>query len=201
MSCNYDAEKQLLEQHPKYKYICGVDEVGRGAIFGPVVAGAVILDPLIPLTGVDDSKKLSAKKRRRLSGYIYEYALAFSIGWCWNDEIDHCNILEATKKAMEMAVKGLQIAPDYVLMDGMKPDFLDITGEGIVKGDGKSVSIAAASIIAKVFRDDLIISFARFFPHYAIEKNKGYPTPTHIRAVMSNGMTEFHRKSFNIGNA
>jgi ribonuclease HII len=199
MICNYDLEIESLARG--YKYICGVDEVGRGAIFGPVVAGAVILDPCKLTQGITDSKKLSPAKRLRLSRSIYKNARAFSIGWCWNDEIDDSNILIATKKAMKMAVRGLQISPDYVLMDGMKPDFLDIAGQGIVKGDGRSLSIAAASIIAKVFRDELVSAFAAYFPHYSIEQNKGYPTRKHIDAVSMNGITEFHRKSFRIGKA
>ncbi len=197
MCCNYEFERDLLDRN--YNYICGIDEVGRGALFGPVVAGAVILDPRKPIAGIDDSKKLSPGKRQELSGSIYKYSLAYSIGWSWNDEIDDSNILIATKKAMKMALKGLQISPDYVLMDGMKPDFIDIDGQGIVKGDSKSVSIAAASIIAKVFRDDLITSFARYFPHYSFERHKGYATRTHIDAISLNGMTQFHRKSFRAG--
>ncbi len=198
MCCNYDFEKDLFNRN--YKYICGVDEVGRGALFGPVVAGAVILDPQKISTeiGIDDSKKLSAGKRRVLSEFIYGNALAYSIGWCWNDEIDELNILVATKKAMKMAIKGLQISPDYVLMDGMKPDFLNMAGLGIVKGDSKSMSIAAASIIAKVFRDDLVISLAPFFPQYAFEKHKGYPTQKHIGAILVHGSTPFHRTSFRV---
>lgn len=195
-SCSYDIEKNLLKRN--YKYICGIDEVGRGALFGPVVSGAVILDPDKLHPRITDSKKLSHKMRVELSGFIYRNALAYSIGWCWNDEIDRCNILEATKKSIKMAVKGLQFSPDYVLLDGMKPDFLNIEGEGIVKGDNKSMSIAAASIIAKVFRDELLVSFSRFFPHYRFQKNKGYGTREHIHAVSVNGLTEFHRKSFNI---
>lgn len=199
MCCTYDFEKELLDRN--YKYICGIDEVGRGALFGPVVAGAVILDPqkISPASGINDSKKLGAGKRLELAAYIYKNSLAYAIGWCWNDEIDQLNILVATKKAMKMAVKGLQIYPDYVLMDGMKPDFLDIAGLGIVKGDSKSMSIAAASIIAKVFRDQLLVSFARFFPRYALEQNKGYPTAKHIEAITVHGTTLFHRKSFRVG--
>ncbi len=193
-SCNFDIERNLLKK--KYRYICGIDEVGRGALFGPVVAGAVILDPKKLNDEINDSKKLTHKKRLELSGYIYENALAYSIGWCWNDEIDESNIVEATKESIKMAVKGLQIFPDYVLLDGMKPDFIAIDGEGIIKGDNKSLSIAAASIIAKVFRDQLLISFSRFFPGYRFHKNKGYPTREHIYAVTLNGITEFHRKSF-----
>jgi len=198
--CDYAVERGLLNRN--YRYICGVDEVGRGAIFGPVVAGAVILNPDKVYEDaskeINDSKKLAPNKRRELAEYIYRSALAYSIGWCWNDEIDECNIVEATKRAMKMAVKGLQISPDYVLMDGMKPDFLNTEGQGIIKGDNISLSIAAASIIAKVFRDETITAFARFFPGYWFPQNKGYPTRDHIRAVNVKGFTEFHRKSFNI---
>jgi ribonuclease HII len=198
--CDYAVERGLLNQ--KYKYICGVDEVGRGAIFGPVVAGAVILDPgrayNYAIKGINDSKKLTPKKRHELAEYIYMTALAYSVGWCWNDEIDEYNILEATRRAMKMAVKGLQISPDYVLIDGMEPNFLNIEGHGIIKGDNKSLSIAAASIIAKVFRDETITAFARFFPGYWFPQNKGYPTRNHIDAVTNKGFTEFHRKSFKI---
>ncbi|MCP4216530.1 MAG: ribonuclease HII [bacterium] len=194
--CTYDIEKNLLDR--SYKYICGIDEVGRGAVFGPVVAGAVVMDPNNINGDINDSKKLSHKKRLLLSSYIYEHAVAYSIGWCWNDEIDEINILEATKKSIKMALKGLQISPDYVLLDGMKPNFLNVEGEGIIKGDSKSISIAAASIIAKVFRDQLMDSFARYFPHYRFEKNKGYFTKDHQHAVADRGITEFHRKSYNI---
>lgn len=199
---NYAIETDLSKQN--YQYICGIDEVGRGAIFGPVVAGAVILTPgswpLCAQKGITDSKKLTPKKRRELSEYIYMNATAFSIGWCWNDEIDHSNILVATKKAMKMAAQGLQISPDYVLMDGMKPDFLNINanGIGIIKGDIKSVTIAAASIIAKVFRDNLISALSIYFPAYQVDTNKGYPTQSHVQALSTWGPTTFHRKSFRI---
>ncbi len=194
--CNYDIEKNLIENN--YKYICGVDEVGRGAIFGPVVSAAVILNPEKLHPEINDSKKLSSKKRLELSSYIYRTALAYSLGWCWNDEIDKINILEATKKSIKMALKGLQICPDYVLLDGMEPNFIHIEGIGINKGDSRSLSIAAASIIAKVFRDQLLINFSRFYPQYKFQKNKGYPTKEHIDAVGITGLTEFHRKSFRI---
>jgi len=199
MPCDFSTEKALLNQN--YNFICGVDEVGRGAVFGPVVAGAVILNPSDLPDGLNDSKLLSAQKRQLFSRLIYQKAPAFSIGWCWNDEIDDINILEATKKAMKMAIKGLQIKPDYVLMDGMKPDFIDIDGLGVIKGDTKCISIAAASIIAKVFRDQLITSFADYFPTYGLEKHKGYFTRIHAEAVDANGLTSFHRKSFKIGRA
>jgi len=194
--CNYEIERNLLSQN--YRYICGIDEVGRGALFGPVVAGAVILNPEKLNFEIKDSKQLSPKKREELARFIYNNALAYSIGWCWNDEIDNLNIVEATKKAIKMAVKGLQILPDYVLIDGMKPNFIDICGHGIIKGDNISLSIAAASIIAKVFRDQLITSFSRYFPGYLFENNKGYPTRKHIEAVASRGITDFHRKSYRI---
>jgi ribonuclease HII len=196
--CDYELERKLIERN--YKYICGIDEVGRGAVFGPVVAGAVILDPDKVNNEINDSKQLTPKKRVELAEYIYMNARAFSIGWCWNHEIDTSNILAATKKAMKMALQGLQFTPDYVLMDGMKPDFIGIPGEGIVKGDGKSLSIAAASIIAKVFRDDLLTAFSSFFPGYHFETNKGYFTSKHKQAISSRGITEFHRKSFSINN-
>lgn len=194
--CGYEFERELLNK--PYRYICGVDEVGRGALFGPVVAGAVILDPEKLNPGIRDSKKLSPGKRLALSHDIYEHALAFSIGWCWNEEIDEINILEATRQAMKMAVRGLQVAPDYVLMDGLKPDFLGIEGRGIIKGDEQCLSIAAASIIAKVFRDQLIVSFSRFFPQYRFENHKGYPTARHREALSKNGLTAFHRRSFRL---
>jgi len=194
--CGYEFERELLNK--PYRYICGVDEVGRGALFGPVVAGAVILDPEKLNPGIRDSKKLSPGKRLALSHDIYEHALAFSIGWCWNEEIDEINILEATRQAMKMAVRGLQVAPDYVLMDGLKPDFLGIEGQGIIKGDEQCLSIAAASIIAKVFRDQLLDSFSRFFPQYRFENHKGYPTTRHREALSKNGLTAFHRRSFRL---
>lgn len=194
---DFELEKNYLKKN-KDSFICGVDEVGRGAIFGPVVAGAVILDPAKLDFRLDDSKKLSEIKRLGLATSVYNNALAYSIGWVWNDAIDEINILNATKKAMKMAIKYLQIFPDYVLMDGMKPDFLDISGEGIVKGDSKSLSIAAASIIAKVFRDQFITKISAFFPYYDLEKNKGYPTKKHTNVVLLRGKTFFHRKSFRI---
>jgi ribonuclease HII len=194
--CDYGFEKKLLKQ--RYRYICGIDEVGRGALFGPVVSGAVILDPRKLNPGIRDSKKLSQRNRFELAEDIYENALAYSVGWCWNDEIDDVNILEATKRSMKRAVDKLQINPDYVLIDSLRPDFLTIPGEGIVKGDDKCLSIAAASIIAKVFRDQLMIDFSGYFPDYDIEKNKGYPTQKHLNMLTLKGKTDFHRKSFGL---
>jgi ribonuclease HII len=194
--CDYEIEKALLKKG--IENICGVDEVGRGALFGPVVAGAVILDPNRLNEEIKDSKKLSHQKRLLLARDIYRTARAYSIGWCWNDEIDQMNILQATRVAMKMAVRRLQINPDYALIDGMEPDFFDVPGEGIINGDNRSISIAAASIIAKVFRDTLVISFSRFFPAYDFENNKGYPTQKHLNVISLEGITEFHRKSFKV---
>jgi len=196
---DYEIEKKYLRKR-KNARVCGLDEVGRGSLFGPVVAGAVILDPENLNYELNDSKKLSEKKRFALSSWIYKNSLSYSIGWIWNDLIDETDILVATKKAMEMAVKYLQIFPDYVLIDGMKSDFLKIEGEGVIKGDTISLSIAAASVIAKVFRDELIIEMSRYFPYYDLNNNKGYPTKRHINAIKLRGLTSFHRRSFRIKN-
>jgi ribonuclease HII len=195
---DFAIEAELLKTN--YRRICGVDEAGRGSLFGPVVAGAVILNPGRLNHEYNDSKKLSPVKRLRLAHDIYEKALAYSIGWCWNDEIDRSNILEATKQSMQQAVQRLQVKPDYVLIDAMAPDFLPISGRAIVRGDEKSLSIAAASIIAKVFRDFLLDNFAEFFPDYGLAQNKGYPTQKHKNMILFKGVTLFHRKSFKLKN-
>ncbi len=176
--------------------ICGLDEVGRGALFGPVVAGAVILDPRHLHPGIDDSKKLSPARRRELAGFIYRHAAACAIGWCWNDEIDELNILRATRRAMAMAVAKLPRRPDYLLVDAIDPEFLGLPGRGIVHGDARSLSIAAASIIAKVFRDDLLAAMAPHFPAYRLDQNKGYPTHHHQSMLSLIGVTPFHRATF-----
>jgi len=195
---DFSIEAALLKQ--KRRLICGLDEVGRGCLFGPVVAGAVILDPGRLNHEYDDSKKLSPARRRLLARDIYEKARAYSIGWCWNDEIDRCNILVATQRAMLQAFRRLQLKPDHVLVDAMAPDFLPVPGQAIVKGDEKSLSIAAASIIAKVFRDHLLETFSRFFPEYDLARNKGYPTQNHNNVLSWRGETIFHRKSFKLKN-
>jgi len=198
VTCSFDLEDRLL--HQNYSHICGIDEVGRGCLFGPVVAGAVILDPAKINSDIKDSKKVNPVKREELASDIYINALSFGIGWCWNDRIDDLNIVDATKISMAMAVKNLHIPPDYVLMDAMDPGFLDVKGEGIIKGDAKSFSIASASIIAKVFRDNLMRQFGKFFKGYNLESNKGYPTRDHIFSLSTLGRTTFHRKSFQIKN-
>ncbi|HOW45093.1 MAG TPA: ribonuclease HII [Candidatus Aminicenantes bacterium] len=180
------------------RLICGLDEVGRGCLFGPVVAGAVILDPHRPNPRYDDSKKLSPRQRQLLARDIYRTALAYSIGWSWNDEIDRCNILEATRRAMGQAFRRLQLRPDFVLIDAIDPGFLPVPGRAVIGGDGKSLSIAAASIIAKVFRDRLLEEFAPFFPEFDLGRNKGYPTPGHQNVLSCRGETIFHRRSFRL---
>ena len=193
---DFAIEADLLKKN--HRFICGLDEVGRGCLFGPVVAGAVILDPGRLNPDYDDSKKLSPAKRRRLARDIYEKALAYSMGWSWNDEIDRNDIIAATKRSMRRAVQRLQIKPDYVLLDAIDPDFLHIRGRGLVKGDQKSLSIAAASIIAKVFRDQLLENFSAFFPDYDLAENKGYPTQKHKNVLSLHGETIFHRISFKL---
>ncbi len=193
---DFALEAELLEGD--HRFICGIDEVGRGCLFGPVVAGAVILDPGNLNREYDDSKKLTPRQRLRLARDIYKKALAYSIGWCWNDEIDRSHILAATKRSMRQAFRRLQIRPDYVLIDAIDPDFLPCGGRAVVKGDEKSLSIAAASIIAKVFRDQLLENFSRFFPEFDLAQNKGYPTQKHRNMLLFNGETIFHRKSFKL---
>jgi ribonuclease HII len=193
---DYDIEIELLKNN--FKYICGVDEVGRGSVFGPVVSGAVILNPERLNFGINDSKVLSDKRRRILAEFIYENSISYSIGWSWAEEIDSINILNATKSSMRMAVENLQIYPDYVLIDAMESDFLGIEGKGIIKGDKKSLSIAAASIIAKVFRDDLLTDFAHYFSDFGLDRNKGYLTLKHFKAISDLKKTIFHRKSFKV---
>lgn len=193
---DFTIEAALL--HDQYHWICGLDEVGRGCLFGPVVAGAVILDPAKLNPDYDDSKKIPPALRRLLAHDIYEKARAYSIGWCWNDEIDDHNILEASKRAMLQAFHRLQLAPDYALVDAIAPGFLPVAGRAVIKGDEKSLSIAAASIIAKVFRDRLLEEISPFFPEFDLAKNKGYPTPRHKNVLLWQGETIFHRKSFKL---
>jgi len=195
---DFALEADLLERH--YNFVCGLDEVGRGSLFGPVVAGAVILDPERLNPAYNDSKKLTPAQRLRLADDIYEKALAYSIGWCWNDEIDDNNILVATKRSMRRAIRRLQVRPDFVLVDAIPPDFLPVCGRAVVKGDEKSLSIAAASIIAKVFRDQLLEKFSPFFPDFSLAQNKGYPTQKHKNMLSLHGETIFHRKSFKLKN-
>ncbi len=178
------------------KYIAGVDEVGRGPLAGPVVTAAVILPRGFDVPGILDSKKLTEKRREALFPIIAEKAAAISIGIRTNETIDRINILNATKDAMCDAIRGLKIRPDYVLIDALTLDGIDIPQRGIIKGDANSISIAAASIIAKVTRDHMMEDYALEYPGYAFEKNKGYGTKAHYEGLDRLGPCPIHRRSF-----
>lgn len=187
-------EKALIEKG--YKNICGVDEAGRGPLAGPVCAAAVILKQGDIIEDVNDSKKLSEKKREELFDIIKERAVAYNVAWASVDEIENINILNATLLAMKRAVEGLEIPADYVIIDGNKTPKLNIPCEYIIKGDAKSMSIAAASILAKVSRDRLMIEYSKKYPEYKFEKHKGYGTKIHKEALLKYGACDIHRKSF-----
>ena len=175
--------------------IAGVDEVGRGCLFGPVFAGAVILDPARPIRGLNDSKALDATQREALDVKIRERALAWAIGAADCFEIDAINILQASRLAMKRAVEKLSIRPDYLLVDACTVD-LPIDQKSLIKGDARSVSIAAASIVAKVARDRVLVEWDRVFPHYGLARHKGYYTAEHVAAIHEHGPTWLHRYSF-----
>lgn len=180
-----------------YEYVCGVDEAGRGPLAGPVCAAAVILPEGTVIEGLDDSKKLSEKKRELLFDVIKEKATAFGIAFASVEEIEEFNILGATYLAMTRAVEQLSVKPDYVLIDGNRfPPQIKTDGECVIKGDAKSMSIAAASILAKVTRDRLLLEYAEKYPQYGFEKHKGYGTKLHVEAIKEFGITEIHRPSF-----
>lgn len=179
-----------------YNFICGVDEAGRGPLCGPVVAAAVILPKDECIEGVNDSKKLSEKKREVLYGEIISKAVAYGIGISDVDVIEEVNILNATKIAMKNAIKNLNVAPDYVLIDGNQMIDIDIPGNTVVSGDAKSESIAAASILAKVTRDRMLREYDKKYPKYGFAKHKGYGTKAHIEAIGKYGLTPIHRPSF-----
>jgi len=178
------------------RHIAGVDEVGRGPLAGPVVAAAVILPKDFAIPGVDDSKKLSEKKREELYSVITECALAYGVGIMDNDVIDKVNILEATKQAMRQALERLPVKPDYILIDALTLKDLEVPQRGIIKGDSLSVSIAAASIVAKVTRDRMMDEYHRKYPYYAFDQNKGYGTRSHYEGIEEHGICGIHRRSF-----
>ena len=178
-----------------FRYICGVDEAGRGPLAGPVCAAAVILRDNQIIEGVNDSKKLSEKKREALFDVIREEALAYSIAFATVEEIEELNILNATMLAMKRAVEGLSTKADYALIDGNKTPNLDIPCEYVIKGDANSMSIAAASILAKVSRDRLCREYAEKYPEYGFEKHKGYGTKAHVAALKEYGPCPYHRMS------
>lgn len=187
-------EKEALAKG--YKSVCGVDEAGRGPLAGPVCAAAVILPEDVIIDGVNDSKKLSEKKRESLFDVIREQALSYSIAYATVDEIEEINILNATMLAMRRAINVLEIKADYAMIDGNKIPPIDIDAECIVKGDAKSMSIACASILAKVSRDRLLYKYAEEYPMYGFDKHKGYGTKVHREAILKYGPCPYHRKSF-----
>ena len=198
-----EAEKERIEglkvyekQYAAFGYVCGIDEVGRGPLAGPVVAGAVILPPDCQILYINDSKKLSEKKREELYPIIMEQALAVGIGMVSPQRIDEINILQATYEAMREAIHNLSIKPDILLNDAVTIPEVDIRQVPIVKGDAKSISIGAASIIAKVTRDRLMVEYDALMPEYGFASHKGYGTAAHIAALKTYGATPIHRKTF-----
>ena len=176
--------------------VCGIDEAGRGPLAGPVVAAAVILDPARPISGLNDSKKLSEKRRQQLAGEIRINALAWSVAEASVEEIDRLNILQATFLAMQRAVAGLVIEPTAAMVDGNRCPKLAIPVEAVVKGDGKIASIAAASILAKTVRDSGMLELHERFPQYGFDRHMGYPTAAHFAALELHGASPVHRRSF-----
>ncbi len=191
---NFEYENQKYEAG--YTAVCGCDEAGRGPLCGPVVAAAVILPRNIEIEGLNDSKKLTEKKREKLFDTIREVALAYAIAEATPEEIDEINILNASMLAMRRAVEALPIKADFALIDGNCSRGFTIDTETVVKGDAKSCSIAAASILAKVTRDRGCIELDRMYPMYGIAKHKGYPTKEHMEAVKTHGPSPLHRKTF-----
>ena len=179
-----------------YNYIAGIDEVGRGPLAGPVVTASVILPNSCKIFGVNDSKKLSEKKRNELYNIIISEALSYSFGIVTPKEIDSINILQATYKAMKYSIENLSIKPDYILVDALTIPNINIEQINIIKGDSKSFSIAAASIIAKVKRDEIMNEYSSLYPQYHFDKNKGYGSKEHIEALKKYGACPIHRKSF-----
>ncbi len=176
--------------------ICGIDEAGRGPLAGPVCAAAVILPPHLEIPGLDDSKKLTDKRRRELMPIIKEQAIAWGIGFASHEEIDEINILQATFLAMERALENMEIKPDFALIDGNREKDFGLPVKTVVKGDSLSANIAAASVLAKVTRDDLMEAMAQEYPGYGFEIHKGYGTKAHYAALRSLGPCAIHRMSF-----
>lgn len=191
---DYTFEHQAHEQG--FEVICGVDEAGRGPLAGPVCAAAVILPDGLVIEGLDDSKKLTEKKRDALYDIICEEAIAYGIAFASVEEIEEMNILQATFLAMKRAVESLDVKPDLALVDGNQKPNLDIQARTLVKGDAKSPSIAAASILAKVTRDRLMTEIAEEYPQYEFPKHKGYGTKLHYEKIMEHGISPVHRRSF-----
>jgi len=193
------AISEYERKYSDYTYICGIDEVGRGPLAGPVVAGAVILPKDCDILYINDSKKLSEKKREELYNIIMEKAVATGIGYASVECIDEINILQATFEAMREAISNLKVSPDILLNDAVTIPQITIPQIPIIKGDAKSISIGAASIIAKVTRDRMMVDYDKVFPEYGFASNKGYGSAQHIEAIKKYGPCPIHRRSF-IGN-
>ncbi len=192
-----DFSYEINAKQNGYNLVCGVDEAGRGPLAGPVCAAAVILPCDLVIEGLNDSKKISEKKRELLFDIIKEKAIAYSIAYGTLEEIEQYNILEATYLAMNRAIDGLNIKPDYALIDGNRvPKGINLPCETVVKGDSKSCSIAAASILAKVTRDRLMLEYDKKYPQYSFAQHKGYGTKAHYEAIKEHGICEIHRRSF-----
>ena len=190
---NYKFEKELIDKG--IKLIAGVDEVGRGPLVGPVVAACVVLPLKFNLEGLTDSKKLSEKKRDYFFEEIKKQALGIGIGIIDEKKIDEVNIYEATKLAMKEAIKNCNVKPEHILIDAMPLD-IDIDTTSIIKGDLKSITISAASVIAKVTRDRMMYELDKKYPMYGFKKHKGYPTKAHVEAIKKYGIIDEHRKSY-----
>lgn len=190
----WEIENSLYAQG--YTAICGVDEAGRGPLAGPVCAGAVILPQGLEIPGLNDSKKLTDKKRRELYPIIKEQAIAWGIGFASHEEIDELNILQATYLAMSRAIQALEGKADFALIDGNRAKDFGIPLKTVVKGDSLSASIAAASVLAKVARDDIMLEMAKEYPEYGFEVHKGYGTKQHYEALRQHGHCPIHRMSF-----
>lgn len=184
------------KEYDGYGYVCGIDEVGRGPLAGPVVAGAVILPKDCRILYINDSKKLSAKKREELFDEIQKQAVAIGIGLVSHDRIDEINILQATYEAMRMAIANLKVKPGVLLNDAVTIPGVDIPQVPIIKGDAKSISIGAASIMAKVYRDRMMIEYDKMYPGYGFASNKGYGSKEHMEALQKIGPSPIHRQSF-----
>lgn len=190
-------ETDDIKKNTQNLYIAGVDEVGRGSLAGIVVAAAVILNPLIPLHGIADSKKLGEVKRNNLATLIKEFSISWFVASASVEEIDEHNILQATLLAMQRAVNGLHQRPDQVLVDGIHLPLLSMPAVAIVKGDSKVQAISAASILAKVERDRIMVDCHKKHPHFSFHKHKGYGTVMHLSEIEQYGILELHRKTFN----
>jgi len=188
--------KQFEMKYQDYNYICGIDEVGRGPFAGPVMACAMILPKDCNILYINDSKQLSEKKREELYDEIIQQAVAFGVGSVPPARIDEINILQATYEAMRQAICNLSVKPDILLNDAVTIPKVDIKQIPIIKGDSKSISIAAASIVAKVTRDRIMVAYDKVFPGYDFANNKGYGSPKHIEAIQRLGITPIHRRSF-----